>query len=292
VDITSLCLKTGNACILRGGRETYNTNAVIVKIIQRGLEAAGLPAASVQYIENPDRAYVTELLHLDKYVDMIIPRGGAKLHMLCKHESTIPVIIGGFGVGHIFVDESADQERALDVIENSKIQKPSACNSVDTILVHKNIASSFIPKLAARMTEKKVRMVCHGEALPLASSVAGSMVTEGKEEDFATEWLSLCMNVTIVDGLDQVIAHMQKYEACHSDAILTNDHANALRFVNEAGSACAYVNASTRFSDGAQFGLGAEVAISTQKLHARGPMGLVELTSYKWIIEGDYAVRS
>ena len=208
VDITSLCLKTGNACILRGGRETYNTNAVIVKIIQRGLEAAGLPAASVQYIENPDRAYVTELLHLDKYVDMIIPRGGAKLHMLCKHESTIPVIIGGFGVGHIFVDESADQERALDVIENSKIQKPSACNSVDTILVHKNIASSFIPKLAARMTEKKVRMVCHGEALPLASSVAGSMVTEGKEEDFATEWLSLCMNVTIVDGLDQVIAHM------------------------------------------------------------------------------------
>ncbi len=292
VDITSLCLKTGNACILRGGRETYNTNAVIVKIIQRGLEAVGLPAASVQYIENPDRAYVTELLHLDKYVDMIIPRGGAKLHMLCKHESTIPVIIGGFGVGHIFVDESADQERALDVIENSKIQKPSACNSVDTILVHKNIASSFIPKLAARMTEKKVRMVCHGEALPLASSVAGSMVTEGKEEDFATEWLSLCMNVTIVDGLDQVIAHMQKYEACHSDAILTNDHANALRFVNEAGSACAYVNASTRFSDGAQFGLGAEVAISTQKLHARGPMGLVELTSYKWIIEGDYAVRS
>jgi glutamate-5-semialdehyde dehydrogenase len=292
VDITSLCLKTGNACILRGGRETFNTNAVIVRIIQRGLEAAGLPAASVQYIEDPDRAYVTELLHLDKYVDMIIPRGGAKLHMLCKHESTIPVIIGGFGVGHIFVDESADQERALDVIENSKIQKPSACNSVDTILVHRNIASSFIPKLAARMTEKKVRMVCHGEALAYASSVAGSMVTEGKEEDFATEWLSLCMNVAVADGLDQVISHMQKYEACHSDAILTNDHANALRFVNEAGSACAYVNASTRFSDGAQFGLGAEVAISTQKLHARGPMGLVELTSYKWIIEGDYAVRS
>ena len=180
----------------------------------------------------------------------------------------------------------------LIVCVDAKCQYPSACNSVDTILVHRNIASSFIPKLAARMTEKKVRMVCHGEALAYASSVAGSMVTEGKEEDFATEWLSLCMNVAVVDGLDQVISHMQKYEACHSDAILTNDHANALRFVNEAGSACAYVNASTRFSDGAQFGLGAEVAISTQKLHARGPMGLVELTSYKWIIEGDYAVRS
>lgn len=292
VDITSLCLKTGNACILRGGSETLNSNMAIIKAVKTGLLVAKLPENAVQYIENPDHACVTELLHLDRYVDMIIPRGGARLHHLCRQESTIPVIIGGFGVGHIFVDETADLERSVTVIENSKVQRPSACNSVDTILVHEKIADQFLPKLAAKMREKSVRMVCHGDhTQALVSQVAPELVSPGQEEDFDNEWLGLTMNVAIVFGLEAVLTHMRVHNASHSDAILTNDYANACRFVNEVGSACAYINASTRFSDGGQFGLGAEVAISTQKLHARGPMGLAELTTYKWICQGDYLTR-
>lgn len=291
VDITSLCLKTGNACILRGGKETLNTNIAMTKAIKQGLKDSNLPEGCVQYIEDPDRQYVTELLHMDKYVDMIIPRGGAKLHELCKNESTIPVIIGGFGVGHIFVDKTADLLKSIDIIDNSKTQRPSACNSVDTVLVHKEIAKDFIPQLAKRMTEKHVSIVCHSEEVKELASVDNASVVLGVDDDFATEWLSLKFNLTIVNSLDDVLAHMRKYNACHSDAILTNDYQNALRFVNEAESACAYINTSTRFSDGGQFGLGAEVAISTQKLHARGPMGLTELTSYKWICTSDYLVR-
>lgn len=292
VDITALCLKTGNACILRGGSETLKSNLAIMEAVQAGLECCGLPKCCVQYIDNPDHKYVTELLHLDRYVDMIIPRGGAKLHHLCREESTIPVIIGGFGVGHIFVDETADVERSVTVVQNSKVQRPSACNSVDTILVHEKIASEFLPKLATQMKVDGVHMVCHDkESLDLIGSVAPKLVSLGKEEDFDTEWLGLTMNIAIVKGLDEVLAHMRAHNASHSDAILTNNYANACRFVNEVGSACAYINASTRFSDGGQFGLGAEVAISTQKLHARGPMGLCELTTYKWICEGDYLTR-
>lgn len=289
-DITALCLKTGNASILRGGSETLNSNMALVRIIQEALANAGLPEACVQYIEDPAREYVTELLHLDQYVDMIIPRGGKRLHELCKKESTIPVIIGGFGVGHIFVDETADLVKAIDVIDNSKTQKPSACNSVDTLLVHENIAEKFLPMLANRMNEKNVKLVGHGNAYSILKDCANGL-NEGKEEDFDTEWLSLTMNVTIVKDLKQVLNHLYIHNACHSDAILTNDYVNALEFVNNVGSACAYINASTRFSDGAQFGLGAEVAISTQKLHARGPMGLTELTTYKWIASGDYLTR-
>ncbi|MGN1394266.1 MAG: glutamate-5-semialdehyde dehydrogenase [Succinivibrionaceae bacterium] len=291
VDITSLCLKTGNASILRGGKETINSNIALIEAIQKGLLEAQLPKAAVQYITEPNREYVTELLHLDKYVDMIIPRGGKSLHELCRKESTIPVIIGGFGIGHIFVDESADLERALDVIENSKVQRPSACNAVDTILVHKNISLKFLPMLAERMQSKNVKLVAHGDAFEILSKLNVLGLTKGVKENFDTEWLSLCMNVSVVNDFDSVINHMLNHGACHSDAILTNNHHNACRFVNEAPSACAYINASTRFSDGGQFGLGAEVAISTQKLHARGPMGLEELTSYKWIAEGDYLSR-
>ncbi len=293
VDITSLCLKTGNACILRGGKETINSNIALVKYIKLGLELAGIDPNAVQYIEDSDRKYVSELLHLDQYVDMIIPRGGANLHRLCQKESTIPVIIGGFGIGHIFVDETAKLEESVKVIQNSKVQRPSACNSVDTILVHEKIANEFLPMLAKQMLQDKVKMVAHGDvAYKLLADVAADLVVKGEEKDFDTEWLSLTMNVAIVSSLDDTLNHMRKHVASHSDAILTNDYNNACRFVNEVGSACAYINASTRFSDGGQFGLGAEVAISTQKLHARGPMGLKELTTYKWICVGDYATRS
>ena len=290
-DIASLAIKTGNACILRGGKETLRSNLLISATIRQGLRDAGFPEDAVQLISEPDREYVHQLLKLDKYVDMIIPRGGQKLQDLCRRESTVPVIIGGFGVGHIFVDASADQERSLPLIGNAKLQKPSACNAVDTVLVHRDIAGEFIPKLGRYLADRDVKMVAHGTAYDLLSAVAPEKTREGEDGDFDTEWLSLTVNIAITDSLDAAVAHLRAHGAVHSDAILTNDYRNALAFMNAVDSACVYVNASTRFSDGGQFGLGAEVAISTQKLHARGPMGLLELTTYKWICEGDYAIR-
>lgn len=288
IDIAALCLKTGNASILRGGRETFHTNMELVKVIQAALESAGLPSASVQYIEQPDRELVGQLLKLDEYVDMIIPRGGAGLHKMCQKESTIPVIIGGFGISHVFVDESADLEKALLVVENSKMQRPSACNALDTLLVHQSIAAEFLRNLADKVGEK-LEFVAEENALPLLTSA--KKVRAFNSGDFDTEWLSYTLGVKVVSGVKEAIAHMREHNASHSDAIMTNDLTNAELFVNAAGSAAVYVNASTRFTDGAQFGLGAEVAVSTQKLHARGPMGLTELTSYKWVGRADYLAR-
>ena len=292
IDIAALCLKTGNASILRGGRETFHSNMALVKVIQVALQKAGLPAGSVQYIESPDRALVGELLRLDEYVDMIIPRGGANLHKLCKEQSTIPVIIGGFGVSHLFVDESADVLRSVDVIDNAKVQRPSACNALDTLLVHEAIAATFLPALVARMNERKVALVAEPKAEALLREAGAVNLRSAGAEDFDTEWLSLTLGVKVVADVKEAIKHLRDHNACHSDAILTNDLHNAELFINSAGSAAVYVNASTRFTDGAQFGLGAEVAVSTQKLHARGPMGLAELTSYKWIGQADYLSRS
>ena len=292
IDIAALCLKTGNASILRGGRETFHSNMALVKVIQVALQKAGLPAGSVQYIESPDRALVGELLRLDEYVDMIIPRGGANLHKLCKEQSTIPVIIGGFGVSHLFVDESADLLRSVDVIDNAKVQRPSACNALDTLLVHEAIADKFLPALVARMNERKVALVAEPKAEALLREAGAVNLRSAGAEDFDTEWLSLTLGVKVVADVKEAIKHLRDHNACHSDAILTNDMHNAELFINSAGSAAVYVNASTRFTDGAQFGLGAEVAVSTQKLHARGPMGLAELTSYKWIGQADYLSRS
>ena len=292
IDIAALCLKTGNASILRGGRETFHSNMALVKVIQVALQKAGLPAGSVQYIESPDRALVGELLRLDEYVDMIIPRGGANLHKLCKEQSTIPVIIGGFGVSHLFVDESADLARSVDVIDNAKVQRPSACNALDTLLVHEAIAGKFLPALVARMNERKVALVAEPKAEALLREAGAVNLRSAGAEDFDTEWLSLTLGVKVVADVKEAIKHLRDHNACHSDAILTNDLHNAELFINSAGSAAVYVNASTRFTDGAQFGLGAEVAVSTQKLHARGPMGLAELTSYKWIGQADYLSRS
>ncbi|MBB6054158.1 glutamate-5-semialdehyde dehydrogenase [Tolumonas osonensis] len=292
IDIAALCLKTGNASILRGGRETFNSNMALVKVIQAALAKSGLPAASVQYIESPDRALVSELLTMDQYVDMIIPRGGANLHRLCKDQSTIPVIIGGFGVSHLYVDESADLVRAIDVIDNAKVQRPSACNALDTLLLNEKIAVQIVPALAARMNQQKVTLVAEPQAYALLKAAGAELLREADTEDFDTEWLSLTLGVKVIPDVKAAIAHLQEHNACHSDAILTNDLKNAEYFINAAGSAAVYVNASTRFTDGGQFGLGAEVAVSTQKLHARGPMGLTELTSYKWIGQADYLSRS
>ncbi|EGT4353977.1 glutamate-5-semialdehyde dehydrogenase [Cronobacter sakazakii] len=291
VDVASLCLKTGNAAILRGGKETWRTNAATVKVIQKALEECGLPAAAVQAIESPDRALVSEMLRMDKYIDMLIPRGGAGLHKLCREQSTIPVITGGIGVCHIFVDETAEFAPALKIITNAKTQRPSTCNTVETLLVHEAIAERFLPALSRAMHERGVTLHADERALALLSGGPATAVAVTPEA-FDDEWLSLDLNVKLVAGIDEAIAHIRGHGTQHSDAILTRTLRHADRFVNEVDSSAVYVNASTRFTDGGQFGLGAEVAVSTQKLHARGPMGLEALTTYKWIGYGDDTIRA
>lgn len=291
VDVASLCLKTGNAAILRGGKETWRTNAATVKVIQQALEECGLPAGAVQAIESPDRALVNEMLRMDKYIDMLIPRGGAGLHKLCREQSTIPVITGGIGVCHIFVDESAEIAPALNIIVNAKTQRPSTCNTVETLLVHQGIAVTFLPALSKQMAESGVTLHADDNALALLKN-GPAKVEAVKAEQYDDEYLSLDLNVKVVADLDDAIAHIRAHGTQHSDAILTRTLHNAGRFINEVDSSAVYVNASTRFTDGGQFGLGAEVAVSTQKLHARGPMGLEALTTYKWIGFGDDTIRA
>ena len=292
IEIAALCLKTGNASILRGGSETFRSNRALVDVIRVALERAGLTTDAVQYVASQDRALVRELLRLDAYVDMIVPRGGAGLHRLCKEESTIPVITGGIGICHVFVDASADLERALDIVENAKVQRPSVCNALDTLLVHAQVAEAFLPAVAARLALSGVELRAEPRALRLLEGGDhGARVVPAGEQDFDTEWLSLVLGVRVVDSLGEAVAHIQDHSTEHSDSILTNDWANASRFLDEVNSAAVYVNASTRFTDGGEFGLGAEVAVSTQKLHARGPMGLDALTTYKWLVVGQGHVR-
>jgi glutamate-5-semialdehyde dehydrogenase len=287
IDIAALCLKTGNASILRGGKETIHSNLVLVKVIQDALVASGLPKTAVQYIENTDRALVGELLKMDQYVDMIIPRGNSGLQHFCKENSNIPVIIGGIGICHLYAEKSVDMNKAIAIIENAKVQRPSVCNALDTLLVQQDIATEFLPKLAAKLLPLGVTLV----AEPKAKAILGDNATMAKEGDFSREWLSLHLGVKVVAELSDALIHIREHSSQHSDGILTNDFTVANQFVNAVNSAAVYVNASTRFTDGSQFGLGAEVAVSTQKLHARGPMGLQQLTTYKWIGIGDYLVR-
>lgn len=292
IDIATLCLKTGNAVILRGGKEILRSNSALINVISAALERVGLPAQAIQYIDNPDRALVTQLLRLDKYVDIIIPRGGAALHKLCREQSTIPVITGGMGVCHLYVDDSADFARSIEIIENAKVQRPSVCNSLDTVLVNQAVAEQFIPLLAKRMAERRVELRASDTALTILQRDGhGAIVAAAAPEDWYQEWMALILGIKVVDDLDAAIAHIHEHSFDHSDGILTNNWQNATRFVNEVNSSAVFVNASTRFNDGGQFGLGAEVAVSTQKLHARGPMGLEELTTYKWVCLGDWHVR-
>lgn len=292
IDIATLSLKTGNAVILRGGSETLRSNRALVRVINEALAKVDLPAGAVQFIDSPDRALVSQLLRLDEYVDMLIPRGGAGLHRLCKEQSTIPVITGGIGICHLYVDVSADPARAVDIIENAKVQRPSVCNALDTILVNRAIATEFLPQVAQRMAARGVEMRADGHAFEILSQGNhGATVLPAGPDDFDQEWLALILGVKLVDTLDDAIEHIHAHSTEHSDGILTNDWQNATRFVDAISSSAVFVNASTRFNDGGQFGLGAEVAVSTQKLHARGPMGLEELTSYKWVCLGDWHVR-
>jgi len=289
VDVAALAIKTSNAVILRGGSETLRSNTALVEVIRAALLTAGLPADAVQFIADTDRRYIGELLKLNDYVDLIIPRGGQALHQFCRENSTIPVITGGMGICHLYVDQSADQDAALKIIENAKTQRPSVCNALDTILVHEAIAAEFLPRVIERLGASGVSFRADPAAMALLSD---PRVTAAGEDDFDTEWMRLILSIRVVDGVEMAIEHIAAHSTAHSDGILTRDMDQADHFVDEVDSAAVYVNASTRFTDGGQLGLGAEIAVSTQKVHARGPMGLRELTSYKWVIQGDGQIRS
>lgn len=289
VDIATLCIKSGNACILRGGSECFQTNLTLYEIMVEALSNTSIPASSIKLITSTDRDLVNKLLTLDEYVDVIIPRGGEALHRMCQKHATVPVIIGGFGVSHIFVDDTADIERAVGIIINAKTQKPSACNALDTLLVHRSRAIGLMHNLEPELEKHSVFVHAHGEMADIMRDYP--FLAKCSPDDFDREFLGLEMNIGIVDSVSDAIMHLRKHKAIHSDSILTNNMHNALEFERSVPSACVYINASTRFSDGGQFGMGAEVAISTQKLHARGPMGLKALTTYQYVCRGDYISR-
>ena len=295
LDAAGLAIKTGNAAILRGGSETLRTNVVLTELIQQAMTESGLPPEAIQFIDDPDRARVLELLQMHAYIDLLIPRGGAALHQFCRDNSRIPVITGGIGICHLFVDASADLPAAIRVIQNAKVQRPTVCNALDTVLVHRSLAASFLPPMLETLAQSGVSFRADPSAWPFLSGTSAEprneIVLPAGPDDFDTEWLSLVLGIKVVDGMDEAIEHIARHSTGHSDGILTSDPDHAQRFIAQVDSAAVYVNASTRFTDGAQLGLGAEVAISTQRLHARGPMGLRELTTYKWIIEGDYHIR-
>lgn len=289
VDISTLALKTGNAVILRGGSDTLNTNLALVNVLRQALNQTNMPDDAMQYIASTHRDYVQQMLKMHTYIDMIIPRGGNSLHHFCREHSTIPVIIGGIGICHLYVDKTAHLDAVLPVIDNAKTQRPAVCNALDTLLVHQDVAEAFLPRVVAQLGDKGVQFVAEQRALGYLSD-KGNVRLAGKE-DFDTEWMGLTLGLKVVNGLEEAIAHIRQHSTAHSDGILTETPEHAQTFLNGVDSACVYWNASTRFTDGSALGLGAEVAISTQKLHARGPMALEELTTYKWIIEGDYTVR-
>lgn len=291
VDISALGLKAGNAVILRGGKETIRTNQSLVNIIGDTLAACGLPREAVQFIDDPDRELVNHLVRMDDVIDMLIPRGGNALQEFCKKEASMPVMLGGIGICHLFVDRSADLSRVVEVVFNAKVQRPSVCNALDTLLVHTQVASQLIPAVVARLRPAGVSFRLDESAQSYLKLDAENGIEAALPGDFDREWLSLVLGIRVVDSMQSAIDHIWEHSTFHSDGILTEDEENARAFVQAVDSAVVYVNASTRFSDGAQLGLGGEVAVSTQRMHARGPIGLEGLTTYKWVIQGDYTVR-
>jgi len=289
IDISALCLKSGNAAILRGGKESIHSNKALAQAVQAGCEAAGLPAGSMQLIESTDRSLVKEMLRANGLIDMIIPRGGAALHQFAIDNASVPVITGGIGICHVYVDSAADLTKVIPIAVNSKVQRPSVCNAMDTLLVHQAVAPQILPRVADAWSEYDVDIHCEPRALTILEDHPS--VKPAGPDDFDTEFMSLIAAVKVVDNLDEAIDHIYAHSSGHTEAIITEDYTAATRFVNEINAAAVLVNASTRFNDGAQFGLGAEVAVSTQPLHARGPMGLQELTTYKWVVLGNGQIR-
>ena len=289
VDISALCLKAGNAVILRGGREALQSNIALANVIRVAVEAAGAPSASVQLIDDPDRSLLEELLRDRTHVDVVVPRGGAGLIDFVSATATVPVIETGWGVCHTFVDAGADLAMAERIVLNAKTRRPSICNALDTLLVHRESADVFLPSVGRTLVDAGVELHADGRASLVLGPEIPSVVLG--DDDLDTEWLALRMSVVVVDDFEHALAHIQEHGSGHSEAIVTSSHRSARRFVNEVDAAAVYVNASTQFTDGGEFGLGAEIGISTQKLHARGPMGLREMTTYKWIVQGGGQVR-
>ena len=285
-DAFGLCFKSGNAVILKGGSDALESNKAIVVQIREGLKSARLPEDAVQLIESTDREVTRQFMRLNEYLDVLIPRGSAGLIRSVVENSTVPVIETGTGNCHIFVDESADLDMALNIIFNAKTQRIGVCNACESLVVHRAVAEEFLPLLKARLDEKQVEIRADKEACAMVDGFVPAA-----EEDWGTEYLDYILSLKLVDSIDEAIAHINRYNTKHSEAIITSDYANAQRFLNEIDAAAVYVNASTRFTDGFEFGFGAEIGISTQKLHARGPMGLKELTTTKYIIYGNGQVR-
>jgi glutamate-5-semialdehyde dehydrogenase len=290
-DVAALCLKTGNAVVLRGGKEALDSNRAIVAAIHQGLAETGLPQSAVAFITSTDRALVERMLKLREYIDVIVPRGGAGLIKATIEQATVPVIETGAGVCHTYVDRAADQEMALRIVYNAKVRRPTICNALDTVLVHRDVAGAWLPKMAAEFSKARVELRADREAADQLRA-AGVAVVPAAEADWGREFLSLTAAVKVVDSLDAALEHIRRHGSGHSEAIVTGDPDAAQRFLNEVDAAAVFVNASTQFTDGGEFGLGAEVGISTQKLHARGPFGLKELTTYKWIVQGTGQIRA
>ena len=291
VDISSLCLKSGNACILRGGKEARRSNLALAGIVQDACRSEGVPDGAVEFIESTERALVNRLLAMREYIDLVIPRGGAALIRLVAENATMAVVTGGIGVCHAFIDRTADVEMALRIVNNAKVQRPTVCNALDCVLVHRDVAPAFLPLLRGLWRGAGVEMRCDAAALAMLGGSAVGRVVAASPDDWGREFLSLVAAVKVVADLDEALEHIRLYGSGHSEAIITQDYGASRRFQAEVDAACVYVNASTRFTDGSQFGLGAEIGISTQKFHARGPMALEEITSYKWIALGDGQIR-
>ena len=286
-DAAALCLKSGNAVILRGGKEAINSNMAVAKVMREAVESAGLPADSIQLIEDTTRQSSIELMGLTEYLDVLIPRGGAGLIKATVENAKVPVIETGTGNCHVYVDEYADMQMATDIIFNAKTSRPSVCNAIESVLVHKNIAEKVLPMIKAELDKMNVEI----RGCERTKAILGDAVVPATDEDYATEFLDYILSVKVVDTIEEAIDHIAKYSTGHSECIVTDNYANANKFTKEVDAAAVYVNASTRFTDGGEFGLGAEIGISTQKLHARGPMGINELTSMKFIVKGSGQVR-
>ena len=291
VDFAALCLKSGNSVILRGGKEGILSNIALAKLIRESLKITGINKNIVQLVESTDRDLVTQMLNMRDHIDLIIPRGGSELVNRVANESRVPAVTGGIGVCHVYVDEFADIEMAISIVNNAKVNRPSVCNAMDTLLVNKKIYQEFLPKIAKVWVGSGVEMRCDSRSFDILNDYS-NLIVKANKEDWGMEFLSLIASIKIVDSIKDALEHIEQFGSGHTEAIITNNSSASDQFLSEVDASAVMVNASTRFNDGGVFGLGAEVAISTNKIHARGPMGLRELTSYKWIVMGEGHIRA